>query len=141
MATLRFHLDSTLTPAEVMRVLTDFSPARAETWPTIDAEHFQVHQLGDTWAEVTEGTADAWERVRYEWEPDANTVVITTHDSKVFGPGGGWVFRTTPRGTGSRVDIELERHPSTLKSRMVATILPFAAPVFRKSFKAPLKGI
>ncbi|MEV7239443.1 hypothetical protein AB0N06_37945 [Streptomyces sp. NPDC051020] len=141
MTILRFHLNSSLTPSEVMRVLTDFSPARAETWPTIDAEHFRVHQLGDIWAEVTEGTADAWERARYEWDPEDNTVVVITRDSKVFGPGGGWVFRMTPQDTGTRVDIELERHPSTLKSRMLACILPFAAPVFRKSFKAPLKGV
>ena len=140
MAVLRFRIKSTLTPAEVMSVLTDFSPARAENWPTIDAEHFTVHARGDTWAEVTEGTASAWERARYDWDHAGDTVTITTLDSKVFGPGGGWVFTTTPEGAGTRIDVQLTRHPSTFKSRMLAAVLPFASPVFRKSFKEPLKG-
>jgi hypothetical protein len=33
-------------------------------WPSNDAEHFQVHERGDTWAEVTEGNGKSWERAR-----------------------------------------------------------------------------
>ncbi|GAA3289750.1 hypothetical protein GCM10020295_02340 [Streptomyces cinereospinus] len=62
MAVVRFHLVSQLSPQDVLGVLTDFGPSRADAWPTIDTEHFEVHGLGDTWAEVTEGTAAAWER-------------------------------------------------------------------------------
>lgn len=47
-----------------MAVLTDFGPARAQEWPSIDTEHFTVHALGDNRAEVTEGTSSAWERAR-----------------------------------------------------------------------------
>ncbi|MEV7236263.1 hypothetical protein AB0N06_20390 [Streptomyces sp. NPDC051020] len=140
MTVLRFQLNSSLSPKEVIGVLTDFSPARAETWPSIDADHFTVHDLGDTWAEVTEGTASAWERARYEWDPAGDTVTITTLDSKVFGPGGGWVFKMTPEGDGTCVDVELTRHASTFKARLVATVLPYAGSVFRKSFQGPLKG-
>ncbi|MFB7504883.1 hypothetical protein [Streptomyces broussonetiae] len=141
MAVVRFHLVSTLGPKDVLEVLTDFGPSRADAWPTIDAEHFQVHELGDTWAEVTEGTAAAWERARYEWEPDGDTVTITTLDSKLFGAGGGWVFRMTPEGDGTRVDVELTRQPSTLKGKMLAALLPVAAPPsLRKSFAVPLQA-
>ena len=98
MPVIRLHLVSALDPKGVLDVLTDFSPSRALIWPTIDADHFEVHGLGDTWAEVTEGTAAAWERARYEWEPDGDTVTVTTLDSRLFGAGGGWVFRTTARG-------------------------------------------
>ncbi|MET7693977.1 hypothetical protein ABZT06_39435 [Streptomyces sp. NPDC005483] len=141
MAVVRFRLVSTLGPKDVLEVLTDFSPARAEIWPTIDAEHFTVHELGDTWAEVTEGTAAAWERARYEWEPSGDRVTITTLDSKLFGAGGGWVFRMTPEGTGTRVDVELTRQPSTLKGRMLAALLPVAAPgSLRRSFAGPLRS-
>lgn len=83
----------------IAAALTDFSSARAQAWPTIDAEHFEIHALGDTWAEVTEGTASAWERARYEWDPTGDEVTITTLDSKAFGPGGGWVFKMTPTAT------------------------------------------
>ncbi|MFD4661499.1 hypothetical protein ACFWP2_38480 [Kitasatospora sp. NPDC058444] len=141
MAVVRFHLVSTLGTDDVLAVLTDFSPARAEAWPTIDAEHFEVHERGDTWAEVTEGTAAAWERARYEWQPGGDTVTVTTLDSKLFGPGGGWVFRMTPEGDGTRVDVQLTRQPNTLKGRMLAALLPVAAPpALRKSFAGPLRA-
>ncbi|KUN18365.1 hypothetical protein AQJ23_39745 [Streptomyces antibioticus] len=141
MAVVRFHLVSRLAPKDVLQVLTDFSPARAEAWPTIDAAHFEVHDLGDTWAEVTEGTSAAWERARYEWEPAGDTVTITTLDSKLFGAGGGWVFRMTPEDEGTRVDVELTRQPSTVKGKMLAALLPLAAPgSLRKSFAGPLQA-
>ncbi|MEV0027703.1 hypothetical protein [Nocardia sp. NPDC050793] len=141
MATVRFHLLSTLSPAEVVRVLTDFGPARAELWPSIDAEHFVVHDRGDTWAEVTEGTAAAWERARYQWDPAGDTVTITTLDSKLFGAGGGWVFRATLEPHGTRVDVELTRTPRTFKGKLLAALLPLVGPSsLRKSFAGPLKA-
>ncbi|CAG6398901.1 hypothetical protein NMG29_11250 [Streptomyces cocklensis] len=141
MAVVRFHLVSTLSPADVLEVLTDFSPSRPQAWPTIDAGHFTVHGQGETWAEVTEGTSAAWERARYEWKPGGDTVTITTLDSKLFGAGGGWVFRMTPEGDGTRVDVELTRQPGTLKGKMLASLLPLAAPAsLRKSFAKPLQA-
>ncbi|GAA3592910.1 hypothetical protein [Streptomyces osmaniensis] len=141
MTVVRFHLVSRLDPKEVLGILTDFGPSRAQAWPTIDADHFQVHERGDTWAEVTEGTAAAWERARYEWAPAGDTVTITTLDSKLFGAGGGWVFTMTPEGDGTRVDVELTRQPSTLKGKMLASLLPLAAPgSLRKSFAVPLQA-
>jgi hypothetical protein len=123
-----------------MQVLTDFSAARPRTWPTIDHDHFEVHALGDTWAEVTEGTASAWERARYEWDDARSRVTIATHDSKVFGPGGGWVFQLTPGADGTRVDIELTRRPKGLKRQLLAAVLPLVAPTaLRKSFAGPLR--
>lgn len=141
MATVRFHLLSSLSPAEVVRVLTDFGPARAELWPSIDAEHFVVHDRGDTWAEVTEGTAAAWERARYQWDPAGDTVTITTLDSKLFGAGGGWVFRATSEAIGTRVDVELTRTPRKFKGKLLAALLPLVGPsTLRKSFAGPLKA-
>jgi len=142
MTVVRFHLTSSLSAPEVMDALTDFSPARADVWPSIDAEHFVVHELGETWAEVTEGTASAWERARYEWDVDRQRVEITTHDSKVFGPGGGWVFQLSPSDSGTRVDVELTRDPTGLKRRILASLLPLVAPSsLRKSFARPLQAI
>lgn len=139
MPTIRFHLMSTLSPAEVLQVLTDFGPTRPDVWPSIDAEHFVVHDRGDNWAEVTEGTAAAWERARYEWTAD--TVTITTLDSKLFGPGGGWNFRITPDLPGCRVDVELTRTPDTFKAKILAALLPLIGPSqLRKSFTAPLQA-
>ena len=51
MPVIRFHLDSELDAAALMAVLTDYGPTRAQLWPNIDEEHFDVHALGDSWAE------------------------------------------------------------------------------------------
>jgi hypothetical protein len=139
MPTVRFSVTSRLGVPELMKVLTDFSSARADTWPSIDADHFEVHDLGPTWAEVTEGTAAAWERSRYEWDESAGRVVVTTHESKVLGPGG-WVFQLTPLADGdTRVDVELTRRPTRLKQRLLASLLPLTAGSFAKSFARPLQ--
>ncbi|WP_335979325.1 hypothetical protein [Streptomyces sp. CA2R106] len=141
MAVVRFHLVSTLSPSAVLGVLTDFGPDRPAAWPTIDAEHFVVHDRGENWAEVTEGTSAAWERARYDWQPGGDTVTVTTLDSKLFGAGGGWTFTLTPEGAGTRVDVELVRRPATVKGRMLAAMLPLAAPgSLRRSFGRPLQA-
>ncbi|MCQ4207953.1 hypothetical protein [Streptomyces longispororuber] len=139
MAVVRFHLISSLSPAQALATLTDFGPGRAEAWPTIDADHFTVHELGVNSAEVTEGTSAAWERARYTWTD--SKVTVTTLDSKLFGAGGGWVFDLTPEGDGTRVDVELTRVPSDFKGKMLASLLPLVAPSsLRKSFSGPLKA-
>lgn len=142
MATVRFDFTSSLSPAQVREVLTDFGPARPDAWPSIDAEHFVVHDIGDGWAVVTEGTAAAWERARYEWEPNGDRVVVTTQDSKLFGPGGGWVFQFAAEGAGTRVRVELTRTPKAFKGKILALLLPLIGPsTLRKSFQEPLKVV
>jgi YD repeat-containing protein len=141
MPTVRLHMTSKLSAPQLMAVLTDFSAARPTLWPTIDADHFEVHAVGDTWAEVTEGTASAWERARYDWDPQRHRVTITTHDSKVFGPGGGWVFQLTPHGTTTKIDVELTRRPTRITRRLLAALLPLVAPAsLKKSFAGPLQA-
>lgn len=141
MPTVRLQMTSALSAPDLMAVLTDFSPARPAMWTTIDAGHYEVHAIGDTWAEVTEGTATAWERARYDWDNQRHRVTVTTHDSKVFGPGGGWVFQLTPEPSGTRIDIELTRRPTTFARRVLAALLPLVAPkALRKSFAGPLQA-
>ena len=141
MTTVRLHLTSALSAPQLMAVLTDFTPARSKVWPTVDADHFHVHAIGDTWAEVTEGTASAWERARYDWDDQRCRVTVTTHDSKVFGPGGGWVFQLTPQSTGTRIDVELTRRPTTFTRKFLAALLPLVAPKsLKKSLAGPLQA-
>ncbi|MFC9438894.1 hypothetical protein [Nocardia sp. NPDC057030] len=75
MATVRFHLASTPTPAEAVRVLTDFGPTRPEPWPSIDADHFVLHGRRETWAEIT---AAAWERSRHQRDPASSKLLPTS---------------------------------------------------------------
>lgn len=140
MSVIRFHMTSPLSPTQAMAVLTDFSPTRPDLWPSVDAEHFTVHDRGENWAEVTEGTATAWERARYDWDPAARRVTVTTHESKVFGPGGGWVFRFAPAVEGTRIDVELTREPHTFKQKLLGLLLPLVGPAsFRKGFATPFQ--
>ncbi|MFJ7497334.1 hypothetical protein ACIQZB_40680 [Streptomyces sp. NPDC097727] len=140
MAVIRFSFTSSLTPAQALEVLTDFTDKRPEAWPTIDDEHFTVHRLGDRWAEVTEGTDAAWERARYDWN-DTN-VTVTTLDSKLFGAGGGWTFDLTPDARGSRIDVTLTRTPTAFKGKVLAFLLSLVGPSsLRKSFAGPLKAV
>ena len=82
-------------------MLTDFSERRAEAWPGVDLDHLVVHELGDDFAEVTEGNATTWERERYEWDRASGTVTAKTLDSNVWAEGSRWDYRITPVEGGS----------------------------------------
>lgn len=141
MSVTRFHLTSSLSPAEGVAVLTDFSKARVDSWPGIDAEQFTVHGLGENWAEVTEGNAAAWERARYDWDVAGQRVDITTLDSKLFGAGGGWTFTFTPEDAGTRIDVTLVRTPESLSGKLLASLLPvIGAGSLKRSFRGPFKA-
>jgi hypothetical protein len=59
--------ETSASPEQVLAAARDFSEHRAEIWPNVEAKRLQVHQRGDTSAEVTEGTMVLgvfWERCR-----------------------------------------------------------------------------
>ena len=124
MATTRFTVHSSLQPSDVLTLLTDFGPERARRWPNIDEAHFRVHEQGDGWAEVTEGTSMGWERERYAWDPDSGVVTVDTLDSNLWGPGSGWRYELTPAGTGTNLHVTAERVPLVFRGRFVAALLP-----------------
>src|SRR3954466_10688686 len=81
-------------PERFVAALTDFGPGREEIWGSSDPRHLVVHDRGDTWAEVTEGTAAGvvWVRLRYDWSvPDVVTLEVL--DSNAFGSGSRWTYR------------------------------------------------
>ena len=47
---------SSLPPERVLQAARDFSPRRADVWPNVSAKHLEVHDSGENFAEVTEGT-------------------------------------------------------------------------------------
>jgi hypothetical protein len=124
MPTTRFTVHTPLSPSEVMGLFTDFGPDRASRWPNLDDAHFQVHDLGVDWAEVTEGNAMGWERERYTWDADAGTVAIETLDSNLWGPGSGWRYELTPAAAGTDVHVTLNRVPKSLRGRLIGALIP-----------------
>jgi hypothetical protein len=124
---VHFELRTSLSPHAVLGVLTDFSGHRAEVWPSIDREHFQVHRQGPGWAEVTEGNARAggiWERNRYEWDEAAGRVSITTRESNTWKPGSRWDYRLSPLPDGGTdITVDAIRTGRGLKGALVGSII------------------
>ncbi len=121
-----FTVHTTLSPSEVMTLITDFGPERATRWPNVDDAHFKLHEQGPGWAEVTEGNGMGWERERYSWDATAGTVAIDTLESNLWGPGSGWRYELTPADGGTDLKVSLTRVPNSLKGRLISALIPIA---------------
>ena len=140
MPTTQFTVHTRLSPSAVMVLFTDFGPDRARRWPNVNASHFQVHDQGTDWAEVTEGNAMGWERERYSWDADAGTVTIDTLDSNLWGPGSGWRYQLAPADGGTDVQVTLRRTPKSLLGRLVGALIPIVgARTLGKQFESVLR--
>ena len=103
-------------------------------------EHFTLHDQGDNWAEVTEGTSMGWERERYSWEPETGTVTIETLDSNLWAVGSGWHYRLVPAGDGTDLHVTLNRVPKSLLARALAFLIPLVgARTLGKQFETVLR--
>lgn len=127
MPTVHVVDETSVLPERVLEAARDFSEFRAELWPDVHMEHFSVHDMGDAFAEVTEGNpwpiGLVWERLRYEWsEPGAVKGVVV--DSNIFQPGSTWEIRATRANGGSRVEIVAIRHLRGLKGWLLAPVFP-----------------
>ena len=123
-----------------MELFTDFGPDRARHWPNVDDSHFEVHDQGPDWAEVTEGNKMGWERERYTWDTEAGTIAIETLDSNLWGAGSGWRYELTPTTSGTDVRVSLTRVPRSLVGRMVGALIPIAgARTLGRQFRSVLR--
>jgi hypothetical protein len=117
-------------PDRFVAALTDFGPGRQEIWGNSDPRHLAVHDRGDTWAEVTEGSTGVWQRLRYDWSvPDEVTLHVL--DSNAFGPGSRWTYRVESDGAGGcHVDLTIVRVPTTTKGRVLDALLGLGGKVY-----------
>jgi hypothetical protein len=142
MTAIIFAVESPLPPAAIRDALTDFSARRTELRPNLDPRFYQVHDCGETWADVTEGSAflrGVWERDRYDWsQPDL--VRITVCESNAFAPGSSWEYRIEPNaGGGSRIEVTVRRIGKGAKGRVLALLLrPFGRRIFRADLEKTL---
>lgn len=140
MSSTTFTVHTTLSPQQVLAVVTDFGPDRAKWWPNVDEALFTVHGQGPDWAEVTEGTGMGWERERYTWDATAGTVAIDTLESNLWGPGSSWRYELLPAGTGTDLRVTLNREARSLKGRIVAALIPLVgARTLGKQFESVLR--
>jgi hypothetical protein len=126
MGTTQLSAVTTVPPERFVAALTDFGERRSELWGNSAGGYLQVHERGDTWAEVTEGSdagGGIWQRYRYDWS-DPGRVRLDVLASNAFGPGSWWEYRLTPRdGGGTRVDLTVHRAPTTVKARVLDAVL------------------
>jgi hypothetical protein len=148
MPTIRVVAETSLSPDVVMNAAHDFSERRAEIFPAVELEHFEVHELSTTSADVTEGTKTGpfgtnWERCRYGW-PEPNAVRAPVTDSNVYEPSGSsWEIVASPQGSGSRVEMTWERQfQRGARGRIFGTAFRLVGrPIFGRYARQVLKNI
>jgi hypothetical protein len=143
MAHIEFDLASTAPPERVLAALTDFSERRPDLWPGLKREEFKAYEVGDTWAEVREGSGGmVWAHERYDWSK-AGTVTWTVVDSG-FSRTGDYVSVTaTPSDDGgSLIHVVWDRRGKNLFGRFaVAMIVLLRGAPVKRSIVAGLKRI
>jgi hypothetical protein len=142
MSTIHFKLTTTATPEQFIAGLTDFGPGRGKLFGNSADQYLKVHEKGSNYADVTEGSAGIWERLRYDWS-DPKQVVLTTTDSNLWGGRSGhtYTFTRQPNGT-TDVDVVIVREGKNLKGRMLGAFLGFVGKgVLEKAFAKSLKTI
>jgi hypothetical protein len=125
-ARIHYEADGPVPPERFIAALTDFSDRRAELWPGLDAEFFKVHEVGATWAEVTEGTdvlGGVWAREHYDWS-QPGLVRLELLDSADFRPGTETIYRVTGgRGGGCHVSVDFRRIARSPRGRFVGLVV------------------
>jgi len=142
MSTIHFKQTTTATPEQFIAGLTDFGPGRAKLFGNSTDEYLKVHEMGSTYADVTEGSGGIWERLHYDWS-DPNHVVLTTTDSNLWGGRSGhtYTFTRQPNGT-TDVDVVIVRDGKNLKGRLLGAFLGIVGKgQFEKWFAKTLKAI
>ena len=130
MPTIHLHQTTTATPEQFVAALTDFGPGRKELFPNSTDGYLEVHDQGPTSADVTEGSAGVWERLRYDWS-DPNRVVLETIDSNAWGGDSGHTYTFTRRPDGTTdVDVVVVREPKNLRGRALGIFLPLVGKRF-----------
>jgi hypothetical protein len=121
MSTVHVVLESPVSPEQVLAAAHDFSEHREDVFPAVSVKRMTVHALGDTWADVTEGTRSGpilnWERCRYDWSTPGS-VTATVTDSNIYALPSSWKIAATATPAGSQVEMwwirEFGRRPKAL---------------------------
>jgi hypothetical protein len=125
MPRLEFDLDTTLSPEQAVAALTDFTERRPEIWQSLSPDAYQVFSVGETWAEVREGsrTPKVWARERYDWSTPG-VVRWEVTESNFSNPGSYVETRISPaEGGGSRIHLVWDRTATSLKWKALMTLI------------------
>jgi len=119
-------VETTLAPEKVREALLDFSERRPQVWPGITASLYEVYEVGETTAEIKEGTrlpfGAVWARERYDWS-DPNTIRWTVIESNFSAPGSFVSATLEPTAAGTRVKIHWEREGTSLFHKLMMRMM------------------
>jgi hypothetical protein len=120
-------LETTLSFDAVRQALLDFSPRRPEIWPGLTPSLYEVYAVGETTADVKEGTkmpfGAFWAKERYDWS-DPTTIRWTVQESN-FCTAGSYVSATFKPGVGggTRVELHWERTGTTPLGKVITHMI------------------
>jgi hypothetical protein len=140
---VELDVETSVAPEDVTAALLDFSPRRPEIWPGLTASLYEVYSVGETSAEVKEGTKmpgmTVWAKERYDWSVPG-VVTWTVQESNFCTPGSFVSAAITSREDGgSRIHVTWDRTPTSFGGRIAAVLIKATngKPV-RKSIQAGL---
>jgi len=147
MTEIRVVTDSPLPAERVLAAARDFSLRRAKVFPAVRIEHFEVHDLGDDWADVTEGTPAGiginWERCHYDWSQPGSVKATVTSSNFYAVPDSSWELHATPTDAGSQVEMIWRRKfTSSSRGRIFGTLFRLIGkPIFGRYARQTLENL
>jgi len=127
MPKVEFDLETSVSPERVRAALLDFSDRRPEIWPGIEPSLYEVFSVGETTAEVKEGSKmpgmTVWAKEHYDWSaPDL--ITWTVRESNFCTAGSYVSAAIAPRaGGGSSIHLTWNRTPTTFTGRVAAFMI------------------
>ena len=139
MAKIHYEADGAVSAERFIAALTDFSERRPGLWPNLDAKYFELHELGDTWADVTEGTdllGGVWAHEHYDWS-EPGRVQLRLVEAVDFSPGTVIDYHVTSRPDGGcHVAVDFQRIAVSARGRLVGLLVQVLG---RRRFAADLR--
>jgi len=127
MARVELDVETSLSPERVRDAFLDFSEGRPEIWPSLEPSLYEVYSVGESSAEVREGSrmpgTTIWARELYDWSTPG-TIRWTVRESN-FCASGSYVAATLVplEGVGTRVHVEWERTGTSLLGRLLIRMI------------------
>jgi hypothetical protein len=127
MPKVELDVETSVSPERARAALLDFSDRRPEIWPGIEPGLYEVYSVGETTAEVKEGSRlpgmSVWAVEHYDWS-DPDLIVWTVRESNFCAPGSYVSAAIAARpGGGSRVHITWNRTPTSFGGRVAALLI------------------
>jgi Polyketide cyclase / dehydrase and lipid transport len=127
---LEFDVETSAPPERVIAALTDFTDRRPDIWPGLNRQWYEVYSVGETSAEIREGTggkrSSIWARERYDWSTPG-VVTWTVQESAFAKPGSFVSAKVDPKeGGGSRIHVTWQRNGISLPAKVAVWMVKAA---------------